>query len=107
MNPLFEGAFTVDGDSHHVQLPQNYLRTQHGFEARVKREEQESMVLRRDSDILHVVEKHRHHSLRRGTCVSDIAKCDADHLSFNGDTKHPVFITATIGSEISNRSIVS
>lgn len=107
INPLFEGAFAVNGDHHHIQLSKSYLRTRHRFDPRLERGEQDSMVLWRDSDLLPLVEKNRHQGLGRGMGTTDMAKCGADQLGFNADPAHPVFTATSIWSEMSNRSIDS
>lgn len=51
INPLFEGAFTIQSDHHHVQLRSNYMSTKHSLDPDAEYSEDEYMVVFRDSDI--------------------------------------------------------
>ena len=85
IDPLFEGAFTIMGDHHHVQMRSNYMQTKHDLDPEVEYSEDEYMVMFRDSDIsqsLHT-ELKRSHILDRS--------CQADQLSFNTNPSHPLF----------------
>lgn len=50
-HPLFEGAFTLNGDAHHVLSRSNYLKTRHRLDPAVDPAGTDFMVVFRDSDI--------------------------------------------------------
>ena len=50
-NPLFEGAFRVDGDHHHVQTRTHYMKTRHALDPKLESSDSEYMVVWRDSDV--------------------------------------------------------
>ncbi|KAI9820074.1 MAG: hypothetical protein M1826_000960 [Phylliscum demangeonii] len=84
VRPLFEGAFTLAHDDHHVQMRSNYMRTKHALDPAVEDSEgeDEDMVVFRDSDLTgHGTEGHR--ELRRSLASDDDASCQAHQLSFN------------------------
>ena len=83
--PLFDGAFSVMHNTHHLQLHSNYLQTKHESDPHAVGGDDEYMILWRDSD---VQKKLAHVDLkRRDTSLS----CSADRLDFNRDLQHPVF----------------
>ena len=84
VNPLFEGAFTVFHDHHHVKLRSSYLATKHALDPDLESSEDEYMVMFRGSDIA-----SSHPELKRS--VDGDLSCQSDHLSFNSDPSHPVF----------------
>lgn len=87
--PLFEGAFVIRHDHHHVQLRTHYMQTRHWMDPVLDEEEDvETMIVYRDSD----VRKTNHVELRRSGFASD--SCNVDQLSFNIDPRHPVYDTA-------------
>lgn len=91
--PFFEGAFSVNHDSHHIQSSANYLKTRHQLDPVIDsldEEGQEYMVLWRDSDILRS-SAFQHQDLRRDVDY-DVPSCLADGLSFNTDPAHPVYL---------------
>jgi hypothetical protein len=65
--PLFEGAFTVDRDHHHVQSSHNYLRTRHRLDPEIERAQpgSEYMVVWRDSDVTSTQDGIMHQGLKR------------------------------------------
>src|SRR2546423_2694559 len=84
IDPLFEGAFTIMGDHHHIQLRSNYMQTKHALDPHLEGDEDEYMAVFRDSDIAH----SPHKELRRSGRESS---CSADKLEFNTNPNHPVF----------------
>lgn len=96
-NPLFEGAFTIAHDNHHVQLRSYYASTKHELDPELEYSDDEYMVLWRDSD----VQRLSHQDLRRSE-LSD-SSCLAGELSFNSDPHHKIF-APTLGSQF-KRSI--
>lgn len=99
--PLFEGAFRVDGDHHHVQTRTHFMQTKHKLDPELPSQEGEYMVVWRDSDISTDVsvdfEGVAHGELRRkvlekkGFGVVDERSCSADGLGFNTQLDHPIY----------------
>lgn len=93
--PLFEGVFSIRGDSHHVQLQSTYLQRQRPQDVDIPRQENEYMVFYRDSDMLRT-ESPVHNDLKRSLSEdSDLespagSTCNSDRLDFNNDPDHPV-----------------
>lgn len=85
LDPLFEGAFTVMHDHHHVQLRSNYLQTKHRLDPGLEDSTDEYMVCFRDSDF----GRQARTELKRSDLVD--RSCQADKLPFNSDPNHPVF----------------
>lgn len=92
-NPLFEGAFKVEGDHHHVQTRTHFMQTKHALDSPLDVKDKEYMVIWRDSDIAQDVsedfEGGMHGELRRST--GDERSCSADQLNFNMQPDHPVY----------------
>ena len=80
VNPLFEGAFTIFQDHHHVQLRSSYMSTKHELDPEVEYSDDEYMVVFRDSDI-DLRPQTSHKELRRS---DDSTKtCRSHELRFN------------------------
>lgn len=73
--PVFEGAFRLNGDHHHIQTYHNYATTKHISDPIVGSDNEDIMVVWRDSDILDDDTLPKRDS-GEGTCSSD-------DLSFN------------------------
>jgi len=86
IDPLFEGAFTVHDDSHHVQMRSSYMRTKHRLDPYAEAHSDEYMVLFRDSD---VDDNTLTHQGKRG--LDGAATCESDQLSFNAQFDTPVY----------------
>jgi len=82
--PLFQGAFTIMGDHHNIQLKSTYLSTKHRMDPELEDSDDEFMVVYRDSD----VGRLSHSELRKRAESSK--SCGADRLAFNIDSQHPV-----------------
>ncbi|THV90247.1 zincin [Aureobasidium pullulans] len=92
--PLFQGAFSLNHDNHHIQLAPHFAHTRHHLDPHVDTDDQNSMVVYRDSDILldqdvdyHMQELRR--SLDYG--FEDGLTCQSDDLGFNNQPDHPVY----------------
>ncbi|KAF2017415.1 zincin [Aaosphaeria arxii CBS 175.79] len=85
LQPLFEGAFTVDHDHHHVQLSSSYKKTRYSLDPDIDLRDDEYMVVFRDSDISASPE---HTELRKR---DGSAGCGSDNLNFNMDSQHPIY----------------
>ena len=84
-NPLFEGAFTIHRNHHHIQLRSYYESTRHELDPGTYHSDDEYMVLFRDSDIGRV----DHQELKRSEGSG--YTCQAGQLSFNSDPAHKIF----------------
>ena len=80
VNPLFEGAFTIQRNHHHIQLRSYYESTRHELDPGTHHSDDEYMVLYRDSDIGRVKRSE-------GPGYT----CQAGQLSFNSDPAHKIF----------------
>jgi len=85
VNPIFEGAFRVNGDHHHIHPRNTYLSTKHALDPLLEDDREDIMIVWRDSDIM--ADEYRE-ELKRGinenTCISD-------ELTFNMRPEHPVY----------------
>lgn len=84
--PLFEGAFTVLRDHHHIHMKSNYMRTKHVQDPFIEEHDDEYMVLWRDSDIS---QDPAHTELRKRE--DGELSCRSDKLEFNRNPNHPVY----------------
>lgn len=102
LNPLFEGAFSVGRDNHHIQMGENFARTRHTQDPEIEAGDDEIMVLWRDSDILteQELEYHGHGELRRDLEYGNGLSCRADTLGFNMQSDHPVYTAMTKRSDM-------
>ena len=85
INPLFEGAFTVMHDQHHIRLRSNYMRTRHALDPILEETDDEYMIVFRDSDTW----QQAHTELRRS--LSDSPTCGTDKLDFNSKPNNILF----------------
>lgn len=83
--PLFEGAFDVFGDQHHIQLRSNYMQTKRTFDFHPTAEAEETMLVYRDSDMST--------NSKRDTSLST---CPSDKLDFNTAATHPIFASSIL-----------
>ncbi|KAF8252160.1 hypothetical protein K440DRAFT_594442 [Wilcoxina mikolae CBS 423.85] len=87
INPMFEGAFTLNGDAHHLLSRTNYLKTRHEFDPLVEEGGNEFMVVFRDSDIENTSQNEE--LKKRGDGVEDIM-CPSDRLGYNVHPQNPI-----------------
>lgn len=80
VRPLFEGAFSVDHNAHHVQLSSNYMKNRNVDDPDLELELDDYMVVWRDSDVGSSL-------MSRNAAGSS---CASDDLWFNNDPSHPV-----------------
>ncbi|CAI7599035.1 unnamed protein product [Penicillium viridicatum] len=85
LEPLFEGAFSVNNDKHHIELQSTYLDKKRPIDADVEPRDGESMIIYRDSDMFH----YTHSELKRSLPVSE--GCGADQLGYNADLSNSIF----------------
>lgn len=89
-NPLFEGAFQLYGDHHHVQTSKNYRKTRLPDDPDIDERLDEYMVLWRDSDIKgHEDLGYSPSELKRA--LAEKETCTSDELVYNVDENHPVY----------------
>lgn len=88
--PLFEGAFQLHGDHHHVQTNDNYEKTRLPQDPDLKSRLGEYMIVWRDSDILSDgFSDHGADELKRA--IAERESCTAGDLVFNRDVNHPLY----------------
>lgn len=78
INPLFEGAFSVMHDQHHIRLRSSYMRAKHELDPHLEDTDDEYMVVFRDSDF-----RQQPHHLELKRSLSDSSTCGTDRLDFN------------------------
>lgn len=88
-NPIFEGAFRLNGNHHHIQTSANYRSTQHVDDPDIEFADDEYLVVWRDSDI---IPDNPSDELKRAL---EGATCQSDQLNFNNEGDHPVFTGMT------------
>ncbi|CAD6580269.1 MAG: hypothetical protein ASARMPREDX12_009511 [Alectoria sarmentosa] len=94
IDPLFEGAFTIMHDHHHIQLRSNYMSTKHALDPELEPSHDEYMTIFRDSDI----DKrplNGHPELRRSGAIQ--GSCRSHELQFNSDPQQTV-LKRNVGS---------
>lgn len=87
IKPLFEGAFTIMHDHHHVQMRSSYMSTKHELDPEAEYSDDEYMVVFRDSDIDSRAQND-HMDLRRSERPSK--SCLSHELRFNADPSQTV-----------------
>ncbi|KAL7268040.1 hypothetical protein RUND412_009348 [Rhizina undulata] len=86
--PMFDGAFSLNGDSHHIMSRQNYVKTRNALDPEISEVGDNIMVVFRDSDVAPVV---THQGLKgRGYGDNDGIMCPSDRLEFNSQLDHSV-----------------
>lgn len=85
--PLFEGAFRINTDNHHVELQSSYLEKKRESDIDIPERAEDYMIVYRDSDMVRYV----HSELKRS--LDEPSSCQADQLDFNTDPNHPIFRT--------------
>lgn len=90
-DPIFEGAFSVNHDHHHIQNSANYRRTKHRMDPDLEQADDDFMVIWRDSDIVPDSIHLQHQELRRDL-DNGVGSCISDQLAFNTRDDHPVYM---------------
>ncbi|CAG7975386.1 unnamed protein product [Penicillium salamii] len=85
VDPLFEGAFSINDDKHHVELMSNYIDKKRPIDADVPLKHGEYMLIYRDSDMFH----YTHSELKRSLPAT--TGCGADQLDYNADLSNSIF----------------
>jgi hypothetical protein len=89
--PLFEGAFAIGQDNHHLQIAKNYMATRHELDPILEEAgADEYMVCFRDSDVAVDLPKDAagRVELKKRKLVGE---CGSDNLEFNRLPDHPVY----------------
>ncbi|KAL0941075.1 adam protease adm-b [Colletotrichum truncatum] len=83
VDPIFEGAFRIDGDHHHIQTGSSYRARKHREDpdAPDRRNPDDYMVVWRDSDIMEYYFDRE--DLKRD--VKGRTSCNSDNLDFNAN----------------------
>lgn len=85
-SPLFDGAFRIDGNNHHVETGTKYRLVKHQDDPTVNMDDDEagnSMVVWRDSDIQEDDLEYDPYELKRS--LRGRAVCSSDMLQFNNE----------------------
>ncbi|EXJ95410.1 hypothetical protein A1O1_00531 [Capronia coronata CBS 617.96] len=99
VHPLFEGAFTVNGNHHHIQMKSSYMATKHLMDPDLEDDDDEYMAVWRDSD----VSRQTHTELKRSAGLT----CASDKLEFNSNPDHPIFRDLTLKRDVGYWGAVS
>ncbi|ELR05157.1 hypothetical protein VC83_03800 [Pseudogymnoascus destructans] len=86
VDPLFEGAFRIDGNHHHIHPRNSYVATKHELDPYVEDDREDIMVVWRDSDI--TPDESNRGELKRDV---NTGSCLSDDLIFNLMPEHPVY----------------
>lgn len=89
IHPLFEGAFSIMGDHHHVQFRSNYMSTKHELDPEAEQSSDEYLVMFRDSDIDHTSRMSFSTELKRSAGNFE-RSCNSDSLNYNSDPRKTV-----------------
>ncbi|KAJ5905613.1 Disintegrin and metalloproteinase domain-containing protein B [Penicillium subrubescens] len=82
--PLFEGAFSIDHNKHHIELQSTYLAKKRPIDTDIEHRRGDYMVVYRDTDMI------QHHSeLKRS--LEDPTGCSANKLDYNADLTNSIF----------------
>lgn len=99
MDPLFEGAFTLHHDAHHIQLASSYMKTRHELDPKVDLIDNEPMVVFRDSDVESGMNTQgligRDISIDIEEEEEDDIMCSSDRLGFNTQPGNPINMMIT------------
>merc|ERR1711977_435696 len=100
-SPLVEGAFSILGNQHHIQLQSSYMQTKRDTDFHFNEGLEERMVVYRDSDMASVQKRD-----------GDEERCQSDQLAFNVGPENPLsaragmsWNSAALGS-IANRQLI-
>ncbi|KAF2664035.1 ADAM family of metalloprotease ADM-B [Microthyrium microscopicum] len=104
--PVFEGAFTINHDHHHISLRDKYMQTKHPMDPLPPHRGRDAeMVVFRDSDIRsdwldgHEEFKKRSYFPADSHVSGPSLSCESDNLEFNMDVEHPVLSGAPIDGQ--------
>ncbi|KAK0634616.1 Metallo-peptidase family M12-domain-containing protein [Bombardia bombarda] len=104
--PLFEGAFRIDGDHHHIQTSTNYRQTTIDGDPKIENAPEEYMIVWRDSDLAATDYDHHYEpndELKRD--LGSTAGCASDELLYNQDESNLFYRSADAGQETSSWAV--
>lgn len=84
--PLFEGAFSIDHDKHHIELQSTYLAKKRPIDTSIEIRDTDYMLVYRDSDMIRM-----HPDLKKRTFPESPSGCQANGLDFNADLSNSIF----------------
>ncbi|KAI7788679.1 disintegrin [Diaporthe eres] len=88
--PLFEGAFQLYGDHHHIQTNTNFQKTRRRDDPEIEQASDEYLILWRDSDLKgDDLSNHSPDELKRSLAQKET--CTSDQLDYNADENHPIY----------------
>lgn len=85
--PLFEGSFQINGETHRVKTSASFRQTQHPDDPNVAEEDSEYLVVWKDTDVKSYFASDE---LKR-SLGGDASSCSSDKLDFNFDTTQPIY----------------
>lgn len=88
--PLFEGAFQLYGDHHHIQTNTNFQKTRLRDDPEIEPASDEYLILWRDSD-LKGDDHSAHHPDELKRSLAQKETCTSDQLDYNADANHPIY----------------
>ncbi|KAK3387200.1 Metallo-peptidase family M12-domain-containing protein [Podospora didyma] len=102
--PIFEGAFRMDGDHHHIQTSASYRQTRIPGDPEIETptDREEFMVVWRDSDISTPI--HEHEELKRD--LGSTATCQSDQLLYNRDEHNLFYRDIELGGGLFGRQAI-
>jgi hypothetical protein len=91
-SPVFEGAFDMHNDYHHILIKDHYMLSRHPEDPVLPETNRQEMVIFRDSDFVSYDGEHYPPGdLRKRFVADDHVACASDQLDFNMDLNHPVY----------------
>ncbi|KAJ5225634.1 hypothetical protein N7468_006859 [Penicillium chermesinum] len=84
-DPLFEGAFSIANDKHHIELQSTYMAKKRPIDVDTPQRPQNYMIVYRDSDKIRM-----HQELKRSVAAAP-AGCVADQIDYNTDLSNSIF----------------
>lgn len=83
--PLFEGAFSIGHDNHHIELQSTYLSKKRPVDVDSEYRGYDYMLVYRDSDMI----SYTHRELKRS--LPESTGCETDKLDYNADLTNSIF----------------
>ncbi|CAI6252199.1 unnamed protein product [Periconia digitata] len=98
-DPLFEGAFMMNHDHHHIALASTYRQLRIEGEPEISERDEEYMIIFRNSDMGRKHDEERTELKKRSSAQT----CASDSLDFNVQDEHPVYASMRARSEESSQ----
>ncbi|KAJ5899686.1 hypothetical protein N7495_004430 [Penicillium taxi] len=84
-DPLFEGAFSLGNEKHHIELQSTYLAKKRPIDIGIERRDDDYMLVYRDSDMIRM-----HPDLKKRS-LTKASGCVADTLDYNSNLTNSIF----------------